>query len=79
MVVINDLTETRLQLENAVSALEEILEASEGSAVWSKDLGAFFEDQSERLNDMATRIALSHRHSVPVIEKALKHANRRQA
>ena len=79
MEAINDLSETKLRLENAVSALEEILEASEGSAVWSKDLGAFFEDQSERLNDMATRIAMSHRHSVPVIEKAIKHANRRQA
>lgn len=77
MEAINDLSEVKLRLENAVSALEEILEQSEGSAVWSKDLGAFLEDQSEQLNDMATRIALSHRQPVPLIEKALKHANRR--
>ena len=72
---INSLTEEKLNLERSLSAIEKIVDASEGSGVLSKDLGAFFEDLSERLNDLSTRIAHAHRQQSPVIEQAVKRAN----
>ena len=77
MEPMNQLSEEKINLELCISRVEALVEATEGKELLSKDLGAFFEDLSERLNDISTRIAHSHRRQDPIIEQALKHANRR--